>query len=50
MKFVEPNVEYWPQGEGMKGVWDQIARATRVSYQSSVREGENSEESNKPNI
>ena len=20
MKFVEPNVEYWPQGEGMKGV------------------------------
>lgn len=44
MKFVEPNVEYWPQGEGMKGVWDQIARATRVSYQSSAREGESSEE------
>ena len=44
MKFVEPNVEYWPQGEGMKGVWDQIARATRVSYQSSAREGESSED------
>ena len=44
MKFVEPNVEYWPQGEGMKGVWDQIARATRVSYQSSAREDENSED------
>lgn len=44
MKFVEPKVEYWPQGDGMKGVWDQIARATRVSYQSSAREGENSED------
>ena len=42
MKFVEPNVEYWPQGDGIKGVWDQIARATRVSYQSSAREGESS--------
>lgn len=44
MKFVEPKVEYWAQGEGMKGVWDQIARATRVSYQSSAREGESSED------
>ena len=44
MKFVEPKVEYWAQGEGMQGVWDQIARATRVSYQSSAREGESSEE------
>ena len=28
----------------MQGVWDQIARATRVSYQSSVRKGESSED------
>jgi thymidylate synthase ThyX len=44
MKFIEPKVEYWPQGKGMKGVWDQIAKATRVSYQSKAREGESSED------
>lgn len=44
MKIIEPSVEYWPQGAGMKGVWNQIAKATRVCYQSSVREGESSED------
>lgn len=44
MKIIEPKVEYWPQEAGMKGVWNQIARATRVCYQSSVREGESGED------
>lgn len=44
MKIIEPKVEYWPQEAGMKGVWNQIAKATRVCYQSSVREGESSED------
>lgn len=44
MKIVEPSVEYWQQGAGMEGVWNQIARATRVCYQSSVREGESGED------
>jgi thymidylate synthase (FAD) len=44
MKIVEPSVEYWPQGAGMEGIWNQIARATRTCYQSSVREGESSKD------
>ena len=44
MKIIEPKVEYLPQSSGLTGIWDQIARATRVSYQSSAREGENSED------
>lgn len=40
MKFIEPSVEYCPQETGIKGIWEQIARATRVSYQSQGREGE----------
>lgn len=44
MKIIEPSVEYWPQGAGMEGVWNQIARATRVCYQSKPREGESSED------
>lgn len=44
MKIVEPSVEYWAQGAGIEGVWNQIARATRVCYQSKPREGESSED------
>ena len=44
MKIVEPSIEYWPQGAGMEGVWNQIARATRVCYQSKPREGESGED------
>ena len=43
MKFIEPSVEYWQQGAGMEGVWNQIAKATRVCYQSKPREGESDE-------
>lgn len=44
MKFIEPSVEYWQQGAGMEGVWNQIAKATRVCYQSKPKEGESSED------
>lgn len=44
MKFIEPAVEYWPQETGIEGMWKQIARATRVCYQSSPRDNETDEE------
>lgn len=44
MKFIEPLVEYLAQGAGIEGVWNQIARATRVCYQSKPRAGESSED------
>lgn len=40
MRFVEPSVEYWPQGPGMSGMWSQIARVARLSYDAQPREGE----------
>lgn len=44
MKFVEPKVEYWEQVSSLDGVWSQIARATRICYQSKAREGESAED------
>lgn len=44
MKFINPKVEYWPQEAGIKGVWKQIARATRVCYQSVQKKEETDEE------
>ena len=43
MKLVEPQVELWKQEPTLEGAWHQIARATRVCYQSKPREGENDE-------
>lgn len=40
MRFINPSVEYWEQPKGEEGIWSQIARATRVCYQSQAREGE----------
>lgn len=37
MKFIEPLVEYWPQDPGINGMWHQIAKATRISYDSKPR-------------
>lgn len=34
MKLIKPSVDYWPQEPGMNGIWRQVARATRVCYQS----------------
>lgn len=44
MKFIKPSVEYWPQEAGMEGVWKQIAKATRVCYQSTPRGNESDED------
>lgn len=44
MRFIEPSVEYWKQPEGIDGIWSQIAKATRVCYQSKPREGETDKE------
>lgn len=44
MKFIKPSVEYWQQEAGLQGVWKQIARATRVCYQSQQRINETDEE------
>ena len=43
MKLVEPQVELWKQEPTLEGAWHQIARATRVCYQSKPREGETDE-------
>lgn len=44
MKLVEPQVELWKQEPTLKGAWHQIARATRVCYQSKQRKGETDED------
>lgn len=44
MRFIEPNVEYWPQESGIDGMWKQIARATRICYQAFARENETDEQ------
>ena len=44
MKIIEPSVELWEQEPTLEGAWRQIARATRVCYQSKPREGESSED------
>lgn len=43
MKIVEPQVELWKQEPTLEGAWHQIARATRVCYQSKPRECESDE-------
>ena len=43
MKIVEPQVELWKQEPTLEGAWHQIARATRVCYQSKSRDGESDE-------
>ena len=43
MKLVEPQVELWKQEPTLEGAWHQIARATRVCYQSKPRKYESDE-------
>ena len=43
MKIINPQVELWKQEPTLEGAWHQIARATRVCYQSKPREGESDE-------
>lgn len=44
MKIIEPSVEYWSQETGIEGVWKQIAKATRVCYQSTPKNNGESDE------
>lgn len=44
MKFIEPRVEYWHQKPGINGIWEQIAKATRVCYQSTPKNNGESDE------
>lgn len=44
MKIIEPSVKLWKQEPTLEGAWHQIARATRVCYQSKPRKGESSED------
>lgn len=44
MKIVEPQVELWKQEPTLEGAWHQIAKATRVCYQSKPRKGESDED------
>lgn len=43
MKIVKPQVELWKQEPTLEGAWHQIARATRVCYQSKPRDNETDE-------
>lgn len=43
MKIVEPQVELWKQEPTLEGAWCQIARATKVCYQSKPRKDESDE-------
>lgn len=43
MKIVEPQVELWKQELTLEGAWHQIARATRVCYQSKPKDNETDE-------
>ena len=43
MKLVEPQVELWKQEPTLEGAWHQIAKATRVCYQSKPKDGESDE-------
>lgn len=43
MKMVEPQVELWKQEPTLEGAWHQIAKATRVCYQSKPKDGESDE-------
>lgn len=43
MKIVEPQVELWKQEPTLKGAWHQIAKATRVCYQSKPKDNETDE-------
>lgn len=44
MKFIKPSVTLWQQEPGIEGVWKQIARATRVCYQSQQKNNETDEQ------
>lgn len=44
MKVIEPTAEVWKQNEGIDGIWEHIARCTRVCYQSQPRTEESAKD------
>ena len=45
MELITPSVEIWEQNNSLDGIWEHIARCTRVCYQSTPKEnGETNEE------
>ena len=44
MKFIEPSVELWKQGDTIEDIWKHIARCVRVCYQSTPKNENESEE------
>lgn len=46
MELVRPSVEIWEQNNSLNGIWEHIARCTRVCYQSAsnIKQGETAEE------
>lgn len=44
MKFIEPNVELWQQGDTIEDIWKHIAKCVRVCYQSTPKNDNETEE------
>ena len=44
MKFIEPSVELWKQGDTIEDIWKHIAKCVRVCYQSTPKNENESEE------
>lgn len=46
MELIRPSVEIWEQNNSLDGIWEHIARCTRVCYQSAsnIKQGETAEE------
>lgn len=46
MELITPSVEIWEQNNSLDGIWEHIARCTRVCYQSTsnINQGETAEE------
>lgn len=46
MELIRPSVEIWEQDNSLNGIWEHIARCTRVCYQSAsnIKQGETAEE------
>ena len=46
MELITPSVEIWEQDNSLNGIWEHIARCTRVCYQSTsnIKKGETTEE------
>ena len=44
MELIKPSVEIWEQGTTLEDMWKHIARCTRVCYQSTPKNDEETDE------